>query len=238
MSDRFGQLYSLSLPAKGPMNWFTQFIMTSAKICIFHEWKILRTENCRKYDLLSIIAKNFLLGFTWSKQTKIAAVLTPCPHSTTPLTKNTCRYWILFDAQVDRITRRKTKPVTTTIILIRPLYWAGMSHMRLRPRCQGLEWLITLPSSLTSPPCSPPTQYWSNIPEITVSTDRPFLAHPLKLQKSSKADSSCVKMVMKRLLVKRQLIVLFSCDANVCLFLFVCSEWVCGAPFLLRTFML
>lgn len=162
LSDRFGQLYSLSLLAKGPMNWFTQFIMTTAKIYIFHEWKILRTENCRKYDLLSIIAKHFLLGFAWSKQTKIAAVLTPCPHNATPLTKNTCKYWILFVVQVDRITWRKTKPVTTTIILIRPLYWAGMSHMRLWPCCQGLEWLIILPSSLTSPSCSPPTQYWSN----------------------------------------------------------------------------
>lgn len=153
-------------------------------------------------------AECFLSGYVWSKQTKIASVLTPCLHNTTPLTKNTCRYRILFTVQIDRITWRKTKPVTTTIILIRPLYWAGMSHMQLRPRCQGLEWLIILPSSLTAPPCSPPTQYWSTIPEITVSAV--FSAKLLKLQKGSQADSSCVWVLMKRLLI-----LLFSYDANV-----------------------
>lgn len=45
-------------------------------------------KYCRKCDLLSVIAKHFLLGFAWSKQTKIASVLTPCAHATPLTTKH------------------------------------------------------------------------------------------------------------------------------------------------------
>lgn len=47
------------------------------------------------------------------------------------LSKNTCRYWLVLSAQIDGITWRKTQPVTTTIILIRPLHRAAVSHMLL-----------------------------------------------------------------------------------------------------------
>ncbi len=124
----------------------------------------------KKDDLFAIIAEHFLLDYAWCKQTKIAPVLAQCLHCSTAPTENTCRYWILCSVQIDRITCRKTKPLTTTIILIRPLYWAGMSHMQQRPCFGGLEWIIILPSSLTALPRLLPTQYCSAIPGRAAST--------------------------------------------------------------------
>lgn len=137
----------------------------TARIYIFHEWK---TPSRNKDDLLAIIAEFSLLDYALCKQTKTAPVLAPCLHYilTADWQKNTCRYWILCRMRIDRITWRKTKPVTTTIILIRPLYRAGMLHMLQRP-CWGFEWIIILPSNLTALPCSLPTQYRSAIPGRT-----------------------------------------------------------------------
>lgn len=84
------------------------------------------------------------------------------------------------------------KPVTTTIILIRQLYWAGMSHMLLRPCCQGLEWLIILPSSLTA--TSPLAAYavldhhtWKNYQYW-----RTVFSKPSKTLRGLHADSKCL----------------------------------------------
>lgn len=72
-------------------------------------------QEKKKDDFLAIIAEHF--GVNKQKWHVY----------TTPLTENTC-------VQIDRITC-KTKPVTTTIILIRPLYGAGVSMLK-RPRCR------------------------------------------------------------------------------------------------------
>lgn len=84
------------------------------------------------------------------------------------------------------------KPVTTTIILIRQLYWAGMSHMLLRPCCQGLEWLIILPSSLTA--TSPLAAYavsdhhtWKNYQYWWT-----VFSKPSKTLRGLHADSKCL----------------------------------------------
>lgn len=124
----------------------------------------------KKDDLLAIIAEHFGVNKRkWHVYT-------------TPLTENTCRYWILFSVPIDRITC-KTKPVTTTIILIRPLHGAGVSMLK-RPCCRGSEWVIILPSSLTARPCSLPTQYCSTIPERSANTPTDsFSANLLKLQR-------------------------------------------------------
>ena len=180
----------------------------TATIYIFHEWK----TQLKKDDLLAVIAEHFLLDYAWCKQTEIAPVLALSLYQSTPLTKNTCRYWILFSVQIDRITWRKTKPVTTTIILIRPLYWAGMSHMLLRPCCRGLEWLIILPSSLTALPCFAAYAIlycltWKNVEHGQFSV-KPFET-PVNL---TVLIQGCVQGVMKRLLIR-----LLFCDVNVAL---------------------
>lgn len=87
------------------------------KICISHEWK---SVSWKKKYFQSVIAEIF--SSAWYKQTKIASSLVPCPRKSIPLTQVTCSDHIVFPMYTARITWRKTKPVTTTIILIRPLY--------------------------------------------------------------------------------------------------------------------
>lgn len=138
-------------------------------------------------------------GTFWCKQTKIACLHYPSDRK--HLQVSNCIQ--CADRQTELPARRK--PVTTTIILTRPLYWAGMLR---RPCCRGLEWVIILPSSLAALPCSLPTEYCSTIPGGSANTPTGSFQSIFETPRGPKADSSSVWRVSKRLLI-------LLCGANV-----------------------
>lgn len=189
------------------------------KYTYFMNGKHWRPNTAEKYDLVAIIAEQFLLDYAWSKQTKNSCC---CDSISTQHHLSDKKHLQALNSihradrqnylEEDEACNDHHYPNKAIILSWHVSYAAkamlpGLevaNHSALQPDRSSLFTTYAILVHHTWNNC----QHWQ------------FPANLLKLQKGSQADSSCVRVVMKRLLI-----LLFFCDANVA---FNNVQLVCG----------